>query len=64
MLEAACIWEDVGYNLTRHVKTLRLEVKDGHRRWLPRSPAMAANITDHIWTIEELLTRVPILANT
>jgi len=64
MLKAACIWEDVVYNFARHVKTLRLEVNDDHRRWLQRSPAMAAGITDHIWTIEELLTRVPITTNT
>lgn len=64
MLNAACIWEDVVYNFARQVKTLRLEVSDGHRRWLQRSPAMAAGITDHIWTIEDLLTRVPITTNT
>jgi IS1 family transposase len=30
------------------------------RRWLPRTPAMAADITNHIWTVEEcLLFRVP-----
>jgi hypothetical protein len=64
MLEAACIWEDVVYNFARHVKTLRLEVNQDGRRWCYRSPAMAANITDHIWTIEELLTHVPISTNT
>jgi len=64
MLEAACVWEDVAYNFTRHVKTLRLEVNEDHRRWLKRSPAMAADITDHIWDIEELLTYVPIATNT
>lgn len=63
MLEAACVWEDVVYNFARHVKTLRLEVNDGHRRWLQRSPAMAADITNHIWDIEELLTCVPIATN-
>lgn len=64
MLEAACIWEDVVYNFARHVKTLRLEVHDGYRRWLYRSPAMAAGLTDHIWSIEELLTLVPVPINT
>jgi hypothetical protein len=63
MLKAACIWDDVVYNLARHVKTLRLEVNDDRRRWSQRSPAMAAGITDHIWTLEELLTRVPITTN-
>jgi len=58
MLEAACAWEDAVYNLTRPLKTLRREVNDGVRRWQPRSPAMAAGLTDHIWTIRELLTTV------
>jgi hypothetical protein len=58
MLEAACAWEDWVYNLARPVKTLRVEVNDGLRRWQPRSPAMAAGLTDHIWTVKELLTTV------
>ncbi len=58
MLEASCAWVDWVYNLTRPVKTLREEVKEGRRRWRPRSPAMAAGLTDHIWTIEELLRTV------
>ena len=64
MLEAACIWEDVVYNFNHPVKSLRQEVNDGYRRWQPRSPAMAAGITDHIWSLKELLTRVPIGTNT
>ena len=60
MLEASCAWEDLVYNLARPVKTLRIEVNDGQRRWQPRSPAMAAGLTDHIWTIEELLMVVPV----
>ena len=63
MLEAACIWEDVVYNFARHVKTLRLEVNQDGRRWRYRSPAMAAGITDHIWSVLELLTRVPVPVN-
>ena len=59
MLEAACAWVEIVYNLARHVKTLRLEVNDGVRRWLYRSPAMAAGLTDRIWTIEDLLLLVP-----
>jgi hypothetical protein len=58
MLEAACAWEDWVYNLTRPVKTLQVEVNDGQRRWQPRSPAMAAGVTDHIWTVKELLMTV------
>lgn len=63
MLAAACAWEDVVYNFARHVKTLRLEVNDSCRRWLYRSPAMAAGLTDHIWTIEDILLMVPVPNN-
>ncbi len=58
MLRAASAWEDVVYNLARPVKTLRVQVNDGQRRWMPRSPAMAAGLTDHVWSIEDLLWRV------
>ncbi len=31
------------------------------RHWIPRTPAMAAGITDHIWTMQELLSyQVPL----
>ena len=58
MLKAASVWEDWVYSLTRPVKTLRLKVNHGLRRWQPRSPAMAAGLTDHIWTVNELLVTV------
>ena len=64
MLRAASVWEDVVYNLARHVRTLRLEVNDGTRRWLQRSPAMVAGLTDHIWSIEELLSYRSVPDNT
>jgi hypothetical protein len=63
MLRASCIWEDVVYNLTRSVKTLRIEVNNGHQRWVRRSPAMAAELTDHIWSTREVLTLVPTPTN-
>ena len=44
--------------MTRRVKTLALEVNDGIRRWKPRTPAMTAGLTDHRWTVEEILTNV------
>ena len=50
--------EDAVYNMTRTVKTLALEVNDGIRRWKPRTPAMTAGLTDHRWTVEEILTNV------
>ena len=61
MHRAAATWEDVYYNLGRPLKTLRSELfDDPHRRWLPRTPAMAAGLTDHVWTVKELLTTLPI----
>jgi len=64
MLQAACIWEDLVYNLARSVKTLRLSVppQTGYR-WHHRSPAMAAGLTDHIWSIREVLMMVPLPTN-
>jgi hypothetical protein len=58
MLEASCAWEDWVYNLTRPIKSLRFEVNEGQQRWQSRSAAMAAGLTDHVWTIEELMMRV------
>ena len=58
---AAAAWEDCYYNLVRPHKSLRLPAADGlPRKWLPRTPAMAAKLTDHIWTVKELLTMLPI----
>ena len=58
MYEASCAWEDVAYNLGRSHKSLRKEVLHERRRWEKRSPAMAAGLTDHIWSVEEILTTV------
>jgi len=55
MLRASCALEDLVYNLAKSVKSLRVEVNNDQRRWEPRSPAMAAGITDHIWTIGEIM---------
>ena len=58
---AAAIWEDCYYNLIRPHKSLRLPAPDGSpRKWLPRTPAMVAELTDHIWTVKELLTMLPV----
>jgi hypothetical protein len=40
------------------LSSLRIEVNEGLKRWQSRSAAMAAGLTDHVWTIEELLMRV------
>jgi len=58
MLEASCAWEDGVYNLTRPIKSLRVEVNEGQQRWKPRTAAMAAGLTNHVWTIEELMMKV------
>jgi hypothetical protein len=64
MYRASAAWEDAMYNLARPLKTLRVEVHDvPGQRWLPRTPAMAAGLTDHIWPVKELLTTV-VLPNT
>ena len=58
---AAAAWEDSYYNLVRPHKSLRLPVPDGlPRKWSPRTPAMAAGLADHIWTVKELLTTIPL----
>lgn len=58
---AAAAWEDLVYNLARPLKSLRLPETDlPQRRWQPRTPAMAAALTDHIWSIRELLFALPL----
>lgn len=50
------------YNFCTYHKSLRipLYLSNCRRRWLHRTPAIAAGITDHRWTVEELLSfRVP-----
>lgn len=64
MYRASVVWEDLVYNLARPLKTLRLEVKTANCRWLPRSPAMLGGLTDHIWTVKELLMTVVPPVNT
>ena len=59
MHKAQAVWEEVVYHLGRTVKTLREETKgDARRRWRYRTPAMAAGLTDHRWTVKELLTTI------
>jgi hypothetical protein len=43
-------------NFLKPHRSLRLRNPSGkRRRWLARTPAMAAKISDHVWTLEELL---------
>lgn len=49
------------YNFIKPHKSLRLKIDSGNRKWFQRTPAMAEGITDHIWSLKELLTfRVPV----
>lgn len=51
--------EDAIYNFVRVHSALRVKLRRpvAHgRRWQQRSPAMAAGLTDHIWSLEELLS--------
>jgi transposase-like protein len=50
------------YNFCSYHKSLRLPLylPNDQRRWLRRTPAIAAGITDHLWSVAELLSfRVP-----
>jgi hypothetical protein len=58
---AAATWEDSYYNLVKPHKSLRLRVDDvPGRKWQPRTPAMAARLTNHVWSVKELLTHIPL----
>jgi transposase-like protein len=43
------------YNFCSDHESLRLPGIVGGRKWLPRTPAMAAGLADHRWTVKELL---------
>jgi len=50
------------YNFCDHHKSLRMRlwITERRHRWVQRSPAMAAGLTDHRWTTQELFWfRVP-----
>lgn len=51
------------YNLCDAHQSLRIRLSVGRfgHRWVKRTPAMAAALTDHIWTVDELLMfKVPL----
>lgn len=52
------------YNFCTEHQSLRLPLyvgRAGWRRWVSRTPAMAAGLTDHCWTVQELMQfRVPL----
>ena len=51
--------EDAIYHFVRPHSALKLKLRQpaAHgRRWQQRTPAIAAGLTDHIWSLEELLS--------
>ena len=52
--EAATYFTMYSYNFCWAVRTLR--VKDDQSHWVARTPAMAAGLTDHVWSIGEWLS--------
>jgi hypothetical protein len=57
------------YHFVRPHLTLREKVPNEEqeyspRRWRERTPAMAADLTDHIWSLRELLTYKPRITST
>ena len=49
------------YNFVKTHKSLRVSVKEGNKKWIKRTPAIAHGLTDHIWTLKELFTfKIPI----
>lgn len=53
--EAVTHFTMYSYNFCRAVRTLREWDEGG--RWRQRTPAMAAGLADHVWSLEEWLTR-------
>jgi IS1 family transposase len=51
---AATVFSHFSYNFCWPVRTLRVKGEGG--RWQPRTPAMAAGLTDHVWSLNEWLT--------
>ena len=57
MYVVGCIYNFCAWH---HSLRLKLSVGEHGHHWVPRTPALAAGLTDHRWTVAELLTyRVP-----
>jgi IS1 family transposase/transposase-like protein len=50
-------WWRAFYHFARPHQSLRERVPGLTRRYRPRTPAMAAGLTDHVWTVSELLRK-------
>lgn len=59
-LKKQTIFFQVFYNFARPHMSLREEISDSadrfQKKWRPKTPGMAAEITDHVWEFRELLT--------
>ncbi len=58
-LQAAMFLVGTVYNFCSPHQSLRLPLylgRRGRRHWVQRTPAMAAGLTDHVWSVDELLT--------
>ncbi|MEK6716104.1 MAG: transposase, partial [candidate division NC10 bacterium] len=59
-LQHALEYIDAHANFIKPHQSLRQRASpDSGRRWVPRTSAMAAGLTDHRWTLEELLCYKP-----
>ncbi len=65
--KAAILWDDATYNFVKPLKSHRCELNPHAKRFQKRyehvTPAMAAGLTNHRWTHEELLRTVPVPTN-
>ena len=43
------------YHFVKTHKGLRIQVDQKERKWMQRTPMMATGITDHVWTLSELI---------
>ncbi len=57
--EAATYFTMYSYNFCWPVRTLREPIGDGH--WRKRTPAVAAGLTDHVWSMTEWISRPVVL---
>jgi transposase-like protein len=54
LLQAGMFLVGMAYNFCWVHRSLRRRARDG-RSWAERTPAMAAGLTDHVWTLQEVL---------
>ena len=52
-----CWLHGVAFRVASNLRRQKLRRKEGRRKWRQRTPALAARLTDHVWTIAEWLNR-------